>query len=116
MFLKNMFVGEKLSTNIQLLDSGDVGENNVVKKPIPYGPYVSVDLRSPTSLQPRFHLGITLNISSGSSSKTEAIEFTTKKEKWFTEKYSNKCIRSDAKNISFQYAVERIYDTVRDKF
>jgi len=57
-----------------------------------------------------------MNILSGSSSTTEAIEFTTKKEKGFTENYSNKCIRSDASNISFQFAVERIYDTVRDKF
>ena len=53
---------------------------------------------------------------SGSSSKTEPIEFTTNKEKWVTEKYSTKCIRSDAKNISFQYSMERVHDAGRDEF
>ena len=53
---------------------------------------------------------------SGSSSNTEPIEFTTKKEKWVTERYSSKCIRSDAKNISFQYSMERVFDAGRDEF
>ena len=53
---------------------------------------------------------------SGSSSKTEAIEFQTKKEKWITEKFANKCLRTDAINISFQYSVERHYETDKDKF
>ena len=61
---------------------------------------------------------ITLNLTnfSGSTSKTEAIEFQTKKEKWITEKFANKCLRTDAINISFQYSIERHYKTDKDKF